>query len=438
MRPDAPSELAEIDIASLLDGLPQPAVVIAKDHRILASNAAYRQKYNHGGVVRGRRCFEVSHDYSMPCNEVGENCPIDACGRTGEPTTTIHIHHTHDGKELEEVTTYSLAGGNCFLEVIRKLEFASARSSATQLVGRSRPFQRMLELVRRVAPRDTTVLLLGESGTGKDLAARAVHSASQRADHKFVPVDCSGLPEALFESELFGHEKGSFTGATSRKLGLVEAARGGTLFLDELGDIPLAFQVKLLRLVETGLYRRVGSSELREADFRLVCATHRNLKEMVADGTFRRDLYYRISAFPIELPPLRGRLDDLPLLARSIGKRLQCEGLVNISSETLEVLARYHFPGNVRELFNILERACLLSDQGIIRPEHLPAEVLEATGARARQAAAERELVPLVEAEHRYLRWASATFRGSKRELAKSLGVSERTLYRKLREAEIG
>ena len=427
----------EIDASSVLEGLPDPAVVIDKDHRILVANTAYQEKYNGGADLCGRHCFEISHGYPLPCDEIGERCPLRDCTEFHKPYKAIHVHHTNEAKELEEVTAYRLAGGDSFLEVLRRLDIATPRPSARQLVGSSNPFKAMLELVTRVAPHETTVLLLGESGTGKDLVARAVHNASPRADGKFVPVDCSGLSATLFESELFGHEKGAFTGADSRKIGLVEAASGGTLFLDELGDIPLPMQVKLLRLVETRLFRRVGSSELREADFRLVCATHRDLRAMVDARDFRRDLYYRISTFPIELPPLRERLDDLPQLVKSFGRRLRCKGLGHVPDETLAHLRNYGYPGNVRELLNIVERACLLSDGGAIRPEYLPREVLDASGQDPplEPVSASRALdriVPLDEAEKRYLRWVVQRFSGSKRELASRLAVSERTLYRKL------
>jgi transcriptional regulator with GAF, ATPase, and Fis domain len=176
----------------------------------------------------------------------------------------------------------------------------------------------MLALVARVAPSLATVLLLGESGTGKELVAQAVHDASPRATKPLVVVDCSSLPETLFESELFGHERGAFTGANTSKAGLVEAASGGTLFLDEVGDIPLPMQVKLLRLLESGTYRRVGSTELRHADIRVVSATHRDLDRMVAEGRFREDLYHRLSTFPIALPPLRERREDIALLTQAL------------------------------------------------------------------------------------------------------------------------
>ncbi len=186
------------------------------------------------------------------------------------------------------------------------------------MVGKSASFNRLLGLINRVAGHDVSVLLLGESGSGKELVAHAIHQASARHSSACVTVECSGLSESLFESELFGHEKGAFTGAVLKKKGLVEEAEGGTLFLDEIGDVPLSLQVKLLRLIETRTFRRVGGVEQKNSNFRLICATHKDLKSMVKKGLFREDLYYRISTFPIRLPTLRERRSDIPLLVETI------------------------------------------------------------------------------------------------------------------------
>jgi DNA-binding NtrC family response regulator len=307
------------------------------------------------------------------------------------------------------------------------------------MVGRSSTFNRMLELVNRVAPAETAVLLQGASGTGKELVARAIHDSSPRSDKPFVVVECSGLSESLFESELFGHERGAFTGAHARKIGLVEAAKGGTLFLDEIGDVPLGLQVKLLRLLETGTYRRVGSTEAQQADFRLVTATHRDLRAMVAEGSFRRDLFYRISAFPIALPALRERMADLPLLIDSLLSRLSPEHPYRVSPETLECLQDYTFPGNIRELRNILERAILLTDDQDILPQHLPAEVCaRGTPAEYKDVPDSTDILPLEEIERRYLEQVVAGFQGDRGSLAAKLGISRRTLFRKLQNLQKG
>jgi DNA-binding NtrC family response regulator len=292
------------------------------------------------------------------------------------------------------------------------------------LIGRAPAFRAMLELVARVAPSAASVLLQGESGTGKELVAQAIHDASRRAGGPFVAVDCSGLTETLFESELFGHERGAFTGATTRKIGLIEAASGGTLFIDELGDISLAMQVKLLRLLETATYRRVGSTDLQRADIRLISATHWPLDELVANGRFRQDLYFRLNTFPIQLPPLRERREDIPLLAESMLRRVVPERRLTLAPETLERLMAHSFPGNVRELRNVLERASLMADGDVLLVQHLD------TGIGAMPSASDSRRAPRTDAD---LATRLAAHQGSRADFARAVGLSERTLYRRLR-----
>jgi len=264
-------KLPDVSLPSILEGLAEPAVIIDDGLRIVAANHAYCQHFANGNSVCGKHCYEVSHRYTIPCDQLGESCPLARARASGKRCPALHIHHTSEGEEHESVTVHPLYDGGgrirFFLEVLAREQVATLKSSNNgKLVGRSPAFVGMLELVSRVAETSTTVLLLGESGTGKDMVARAVHTLSPRATGPFVPLDCSGLTETLFESELFGHEKGSFTGAHERKRGLVEAATDGTLFLDEVGDISLSLQVKLLRLLETGTFRRVGSVEQRLPD----------------------------------------------------------------------------------------------------------------------------------------------------------------------------
>jgi DNA-binding NtrC family response regulator len=312
------------------------------------------------------------------------------------------------------------------------------------MIGRAPAFQEMLALVARVGPSQASVLLLGESGTGKELVARAVHEVSLRAARPLVVVDCASLPETLFESELFGHERGAFTGAHASRPGLVEAASGGTLFLDEIGDIPLLMQVKLLRLLENGTYRRVGSTELRRADVRVVSATHRDLDAMVADGRFREDLYYRLSTFPIRLPALRERREDIPLLAASLLERVAPRRLC-LSREALARLCAHDFPGNVRELRNVLERAALLTDGDTVDAAQVEQALAVGRGLHAlprpqpappATSAPPRSGQPLRDAEREALAAMLAEHQGSRAELARRLGISERSLYRKLRALE--
>jgi two-component system response regulator HydG len=425
---------------AMLESSEKPAIVLSKDYRILAVNEAYRKHYETSPELGHDRCFAVSHGYDSPCDENGEQCPIRSCLSSRRNERVVHIHHGPHGAEYVDVELRPLLDESGeiegFVEVIAPIPHASAKAGGS-FVGRSRAFSQMLELIQRGARSEVPILLLGESGTGKELAARAIHDASPRSKGAFVPVECSGLGEALFESELFGHARGSFTGAHTRKPGLVEAATGGTLFLDEIGDVPLSLQVKLLRVLESGMYRPVGDIDARSADFRLVCATHRDLDRMVADGSFRRDLYFRINTFPIAMPPLRERREDIPLLCDT----LLANSAKRLSDESLALLQQHDFPGNIRELRNIVERAVLLTDGLHIETKHLPAYL---GGARTSVPAPPepsdgwpwgRELLPLEEVEHRYLRWVYETHPGDRKTLAERLGVSERTLYRKLRQA---
>ena len=425
------------ELQTIFDGIREPAILLSRDYRVLLANKAYQKTYRSSGNPVDRKCYEVSHGNSVPCWQAGESCPMVDAKATGEPQRVLHIHHSPKGEEHVEVEgrpVFNAADDlTCFVEIIRHSKAASPSPQAggKGMVGRSPAFNRMLGLVQRVAPSESTALLLGESGTGKELVAQAIHDQSPRNNNLFVPVECSGLTETLFESELFGHEKGAFTGATAAKSGLVELARGGTLFLDEIGDIPLSLQVKLLRLLETGTYRRVGGIEPRQADFRLICATHRDLREMVGTGEFRQDLYYRISVFPIILPSLRERVEDIALLAETLLQRIRSGESKSLSAEALACLQRYPFPGNIRELRNILERSCLMTDGDMIQVSSLPEEC---GGRHDTAKSPDSGILSLEEVERRYLEEVNRWFKGERRDLAEQLGVSERTLFRKLQQ----
>jgi DNA-binding NtrC family response regulator len=443
------------ELVSYLEGLPEPHILFDAQYRILAANAAYRAQFALRGSVIGRTCYEVSHGISVPCDQAGESCPLARARLSQQRERVLHLHHTPAGEAYVGIELVPLRDTDgelaYFIEKMEPLRVAQSAPSRSGLIGRSAPFQEMLELVARVGPADAAVLLQGESGTGKELVARAIHEASGRAAGPLVVVDCASLPESLFESELFGHEKGAFTGAQQARPGLVESASGGTLFLDEVGDIALTMQVKLLRLLESGTYRRVGSTELRKSDVRLISATHRDLQTMVADGRFREDLYYRLSTFPIELPPLRARRGDIPLLATSLLSRVAPDRRLTLSAAALARLAAHPFPGNVRELRNVLERAALLSDGDQIGEDVVartlavgrrkdvpatPAQALAATAAgttnapRAPTAAVRRRM-----AQREVLLEALALHAGNRETLARSLGISLRTLYRRLEES---
>src|SRR3569832_1952904 len=420
------------ELISFLETHPDPQNVMGIDYRILAANAAYRRVYAGERNVVGQFCYAISHGYSRPCDECGESCPLAASRVSGEPRRVLHLHHTPRGEEHVDVDLTPIIGTSCkveyFVERMLTVREASSFPAESGMVGKSPAFNRMLELVRRVAPSDTAALLLGESGTGKELVAQAIHQQSRREHGPFVVVECSGLTETLFESELFGYEKGAFTGASQRKIGLVESASSGTLFLDEVGDIPLSLQVKLLRLLETGTFRRVGGVETLRADFRLIAATHRDLKAMVERGSFRRDLYYRLSVFPIQLPALRERRGDIGLLAETLLARLAPGRAYTLSEAARARLQDYDYPGNIRELRNIIERAMLMADGDTLLEEHLPPKQKN----NKTNKPGVDNIVPLETAELRYLQWALAHHGGDRKSLAAQLGISERTLYRKL------
>ena len=426
-------------LISFLEHDAQPMIVLDPDYNILAANTAYQRQFGTAGEPYiGHKCFRVSHHYDVPCDQAGEHCPMKRAFELKGPDRVLHIHHTPRGPEHVDVELRPILDASravvAYVERLVTVRHASARPSAEGLVGRAPAFNAALSSVQRVAPSMLPVLLLGESGTGKELFARAVHEASERAIGPFVVVDCSGLTETLFESELFGYEKGAFTGANARKKGLVETADGGTLFLDEMGDVPLAMQVKLLRLIESGTFRRVGSIETQQANFRLVAATHKPLQQMVADGRFRQDLYYRISAFPIHLPPLRERVADIPMLVDSFLQRGgNAKHHLAVAPDAMARLQAYDWPGNIRELRNVLDRARLFADDGIVRAEHLPESVGRAE-VRPMAALPPPPLAPSRAAADEFeLRQLVQDGGLTRRELAEKLGLSERTMYRRLK-----
>jgi two-component system response regulator HydG len=433
-----PSPHPPAELISFLESLVEPHILCDRNYRIIAANDSYRAKWEGQQKIIGRTCYEVSHRYTVPCDQAGGSCPLLRSLRSGQRERVVHLHHTPLGERLEdiELTPIRNADGEMvyFIEKIDPLPVPRSDEHARGLIGRSAAFLAMMELVARVAPSEAVVILQGESGTGKELVAGAIHQLSRRAQRPFVAVDGSGLTETLFESELFGHERGAFTGAVARKIGLIEAAAAGTLFLDEVGDIPLSIQVKLLRLLETGTFRRVGSTELRQADIRVISATHRSLAEMVEAGSFREDLYYRLNVFPIFLPALRERREDIVLLAETLLPRVSGGRSPRLSRAAIGWLLDYDFPGNVRELRNLLERACLLSDSDEIDLRHLPAS---AAGGGQRSLATKSpqsgpksgQKLNLSDAQ---LLDLAASFPGSRKELAHHAGLSERTLYRRL------
>jgi DNA-binding NtrC family response regulator len=304
------------------------------------------------------------------------------------------------------------------------------------IIGQSPPMLEVFEIVRQVAPSQTTVLITGESGTGKELIARAIHQLSPRSRAPLVIVHCAALPATLLESELFGHEKGAFTGAHERRIGRVEQAQGGTLFLDEIGEIDATIQIKLLRFLGERTYERVGSSKTQVADVRLVAATNKNLEQMVKEGKFREDLFYRLNVVPIQMPPLRERPGDIPLLAHTFLKEFAAKNHKNVKDyepEAMDALIEYPWRGNVRELRAAMEGAVVLGRKEVVTLRDLPANVRNYSAALEEMGEISvPSNLTVGEAEKQLILRALHDCKGNRTEAAKKLGISRRTLHRKL------
>ncbi len=432
----------------LIDIFPDPFVIIDQDYTIIAANNAYRRHYQiNGDDIIGRRCHEVSHHSTEPCSKHGEQCPLEEVFTSGQQTQVMHIHYDTQGNEeyvqLQAAPIMDNKGEVMFMgEYVQTVNVHENEHAL--LVGRSPAYLHMLSLLQRVAPTTSTVLLLGESGSGKEKVAEYVHHYSKRTNSPFVVVDCSTLGENLIESELFGHEKGAFTGAGQCKKGLFEVANGGTLFIDELCELPLILQTRLLRVLETGTIRRLGGNEYIKVDVRIIAATNRNIQRMVANKEFRQDLYYRLSAFPVNVPPLRDRKDDIvPLSEHFLHQIPEGDNHLPLSAEVIETLLGYPYPGNVRELRNIIERATILACDDALRPEHI---VFEDELSKQTEKQGMNNLAPPPPLIRRRSRLSNENIiaalseaSGHRAKAAHMLGISERTLYRhiqKLRHTE--
>lgn len=346
--------------------------------------------------------------------------------------------------EIEDVAA-TLARALKLTEVVRDNERMRAelegRYSFEHLIGNSPAFQRVIEQISSVCESRTTVMILGESGTGKELVARAIHFNSPRSKKPFVAVNCAAIPDGLLESELFGHVKGAFTGAQASRTGRFAQANGGTLFLDEIGDMPLTLQSKILRVLQERKFEPVGSNRLEEVDVRIVTATHKDLRQLVSDGSFREDLFYRLNVFPIHLPSLRERISDLPLLAKhflrlfndSIGRQI-----VGFAPDALNAMCAYRWPGNIRELQNCVERAVIVSRGATIGLSDLPRYLYEDQAPRAAGADIPPDLdAALEKLERDYIIKALEATKGAQNKAAELLGINERSLWHRIKKLDI-
>ena len=446
-------------LQSMLDIYQQPFVLVDRHFNIVASNEAYADQYNlTPDDIIGCKCHKVSHNSDVPCIEIGEDCPHRRMFKSGKVEEALHVHTRPDGsKDCVEIKANPIRGDDGEIlymgEHLRPIETHDMLDKS-ELVGRSEPFLNAIREASLLAPSSLPVLVTGESGVGKEKFAAYIHKRSLRSDGPFITLDCCGLSETLFESELFGHEAGSFTGAQRKKQGLFEAADGGTLFLDEIGEISPTLQAKLLRVIETGEYRRVGGNKTYQADVRIVSATNRNLLEMVEDGGFRQDLYHRLAGHTIFLPPLRQRKADITQLIchfmQSMDKKAPPTG------EALRLLENYNYPGNIRELKYIIELAALKAVDGHICPEHLPDQMRnQRSDDIPHEKAATPAETPTETQEHgqsngmprnsdasvlgqdtQKVLDALQHCRGNRRAAARELGISERKLYRLLKRYE--
>jgi two-component system response regulator AtoC len=450
-----------VDLASLVNSHDKPFVVIDKDYRIVAVNKAYELEYGTTSEKAvGNMCYEISHGNDHPCSDDGEECPHDQIFNNGRAKICAHIHCDADQRMHHvRVSAYPLKGSNNELllgECIEKISTMDSRSSgAERMVGDSPEFIACINQLNIAASSDAPVLLQGETGTGKELAAEFIHQHSARHEGPFQIIDSTVFTDSLFESEMFGHVSGAYTGSVGEKQGLFEMADGGTIFLDEIGDLPSSQQAKLLRVLENGEYRRVGGKKTRKVNVRIICATNRHLWEAVLAGKFREDLYYRIACLNIRLPSLRERLDDVPVLAKNLlqGINRSMRSSYLLTLDALQQLKAYKYPGNVRELRNVLFIAATRSQDGRINADlienvihnlpHCMASRLEELAEKnlvrpvAPQAADlarhSHDTVTLKDIEAQHIKDLLDQFQGNRKNAADALGISERTMYRKLK-----
>jgi two-component system response regulator AtoC len=426
----------DLQLQSMIDSHSNPFVLVDEDYNIVAANKAYCSSYETSAdKIVGRKCHAVSHHFDTPCFMNNEDCPHSKVMETNERFEVLHIHFDqHNQPEHVRIKGHPITGadGKRYIgeEVIRLAKASELDCEEQELIGKSPAFRECIEGITRAAESDANVLLTGESGVGKSLAAQYIHNRSHRKGRSFTTVDCSTINESIFESELFGHERGAFAGCVGRRRGLLDEADGGTLFLDEVGDLPLTIQGRLLNAIETGKYRRVGGREFLTSNVRLIASTHNDLPAMIAENTFRSDFYYRLAGISHCIPALRERREDIPALADALLIRMRDPKAYrcHIDDDAKALLEDYDFPGNIRELKNILQRAVSLCSDGHIKAEHIKFDETATMG----KPAAKKQGQSIKQMEAARISELLVQHQGHRRLVASELGISERTLYRKL------
>ena len=431
----------DLSLQSIIDSHSNPFVLVDENFTIIAANKAYRDSYaTTDDKVVGHKCHRVSHHFDTPCFMNNEDCPLSKVLETNERYEVLHIHFDqHNQPEHVRIKGHPILGadGTRYVgeEVIRLAKATELDCEEQKLIGRSVAFRRCIEGLSTAADSDVNILLVGESGAGKSLAASYIHRRSGRSGRAFITVDCSAINEALFESELFGHERGAFAGCVGRRRGLLDQADGGTLFLDEVGDLPLGLQGRVLNAIETGHFRRVGGRELLKSNARIITSTHYDLLAKIQENTFRSDLYYRLAGILHKIPSLRERTDDIPALADALLMRMRDPAAYrcHISEDARDVLSKYDYPGNIRELRNTLQRAVSLCTDGQIRAEHIVFDDRPET----RTPPVSGNPRSLKQMESQQIAFLLEKYHGHRRKVAEELGISERTLYRKLEKYQL-
>jgi len=447
-------------IESLINAQETPAVIINREFRIVAANKAYCLSYGiDPDEIVGHCCHQVSHHSDVPCFKNGEDCPHREVLTSNSPFEVLHTHYDYANRpDRVRIKAYPIEtsnGDRLVMETINRLAPSMHLTcEEMRMVGRSPVFLKFLESLNQAARSFVPVLLHGETGVGKEMAAQHIHENSSRRGKPYVELNCAAIPETLFESELFGHERGAFTGCAGLKRGLFETADKGTLFLDEIGEMPLSMQAKLLRVLDSGEFRRLGGTSLLQADVRILAATNRDLPAMVAQGKFREDLYFRIAGIKVQIPPLRERRNDIPALADALIHRLCQRNKTNhchLTKEAIEYLMQHDFPGNVRELMNVLQQAVALSPDGVVDVDHIrfndhhcprngqqhsafgmPSDSNPQAGTSYIDPSLTR-----AEAEARHIAELLHRHQHNRRVVATALGISDRTLYRKIKRYQL-